>query len=183
MIIHLDELSGKIQTFTFEKRVKDFPVLAEISTTGDSVFTDPVDIRLGAKQMGELVAVEGRASSTVRLTCNRCLNEFETDLRAGFTLTYTRRPPEEHPPDDDEDMELQEQKIGLIPFAGEEIDLLTDVQSEIVMAIPMRPICSESCKGLCAQCGQNFNAGSCNCISRSGDPRLAVLKGLKIDDK
>ena len=183
MIIHLDELSGKIQTFTFEKRVKDFPVLTDISTTGDCVFTDPVDIRLGAKQMGEMVAVEGRAISTVRMACNRCLNEFETDLRTGFTITYTHRSPEEHTPDDDEEMELQAEKIGLIPFTGEEIDLLTDVQSEIVMAIPMRPICSESCKGLCAQCGKNLNAGSCNCSSRSGDPRLAVLKGLKIDGK
>ncbi len=183
MIIHLDELSGKIQTFTFEKRVRDFPVLAEISTTGDCVFTDPVDIRLGAKQMGELVAVEGRAISAVHMTCNRCLNDFETNLHAGFTLTYTHRPPEEHTTDDDEEMELQVEKIGLIPFTGEEIDLLTDVQSEIVMAIPMRPICSESCKGLCSQCGQNLNTGSCNCKSRSGDPRLAVLKGLKIADK
>ena len=183
MIIHLDELSRKIQAFTFEKRTRDFPVLQEISAKGDCIFTGPVDIRLGAKKMGEMVAVEGRAISSVRMTCNRCLSEFETDLRAGFTITYTRRLPEDLAPADGEEMELQAEKIGLIPFTGEEINLLTDVQSEIVMALPMRPICSESCKGLCAQCGQNLNAVSCNCESRPVDPRLAVLKGLKFDDK
>jgi len=183
VIIHLDELSGKIQAFTFEKRTKDFPVLQEISMAGDCIFTDPLDIRLGAKRIGEMVAVEGRAMATVRMTCNRCLSEFESVLRAGFTLTYTRRLPEDLETGDDEDMELQAEKIGLIPFSGEEINLLEDVQSEIVMAIPMRPICSENCRGLCPQCGSNRNEVACRCESRSVDPRLAVLKGLKIDDQ
>ena len=181
MIIHLDELSGKIQTFTFEKKIKDFPVLKEISAAGDCIFSDPLDIRLGAKKMGEMVAVEGRVKTTVRMTCNRCLIEFESVLHPGFTLTYTRRPPLESEPADDEEMELQAEKIGLIPFTGEEIDLLEDVQSEIVMAVPMRPVCSENCKGLCPKCGANRNKTACSCQRRTDDPRLAVLKGLKLD--
>lgn len=183
MIIHLDELSGKIQAFTFEKRTKDFPVLQEISAAGDCIFTDPLDIRIGAKRMGEMVSVEGRVAATLRMTCNRCLVEFETALQPRFVLTYTRRSPEDPEPVDDEAIELQAEKIGLISFTGEEIHLLEDVQSEIVMAIPMRPICSENCKGLCPQCGGNRNEVACGCKTRSGDPRLAVLKGLKIDSK
>ena len=183
MIIHLDELSAKIQAFTFEKKTTDFPVLEEISAAGDCTFTDPIDIRLGAKRLGELVAVEGRATSTVRMTCNRCLNNFESILQAGFTLTYTHRLPEDVEPDPDNDIELQAEKIGLIAFSGEEINLKEDVQSEIVMAIPMRPICSQNCKGLCPHCGGNLNEVSCGCKSRNGDPRLAVLKNLKIDNK
>ena len=181
MIIHLEELSAKIQTFTFEKRTKDFPVLEEITAAGDCIFTDPLDIRLGAKRLGEMVAVEGRATARVRMTCNRCLSEYESLLRAGFTLTYMRRLPEDLETDDDEEMELQEEKIGLISFTGEEIDPSNDVQSEIVMAIPMRPICSENCKGLCPHCGGNLNEVACGCSDRTDDPRLAVLKGLKID--
>ena len=88
MIIHLDELSEKIQTFTFEKRLGDFPVLEDISATGDCKFADPIDIRLGAKRLGEMVAVEGRAAATVHLTCNRCLAEFQSALQPRFTLTY-----------------------------------------------------------------------------------------------
>ncbi len=181
MIIHLEELSGKIQTFTFEKRTRDFPVLGKISAAGDCLFAEPLDIRLGVKQMGEMVAVEGRVAATVRMNCNRCLIEFESVLRPGFTLTYIRRPPEDIEPAGDEDVELQTEKIGLISFTGEQIDLLQDVQSEIVMAIPMRPICSETCKGLCPQCGVNLNETACDCENRIDDPRLAILKGLKID--
>ena len=183
MIIHLDELSAKIQAFTFEKRTKDFPVLEEISNAGDCIFTDPIDIRLGAKHLGDLVAVEGKATATVRMNCNRCLNDYQTVLQAGFTLTYTRRLPEDLEPDDDDDIELQAEKIGLIAFSGEEINLLSDVQSEIVMAIPMRPVCNENCMGLCPQCGGNRNTVACDCKIRTEDPRLAVLKNLKIDNK
>jgi uncharacterized protein len=183
VIIHLEELRGKIQDFTFEKRIKDFPVLEEISAAGDCIFADPLDIRLGAKRLGELVAVEGRAAATVRMTCNRCLRQYESLLHADFTLTYTRQLSEELETADDEVDELQAEKIGLIPFTGEEIHLLDDVQSEIVMAIPMRPLCSETCKGLCPHCGENLNEVACGCQSRTTDPRLAVLKNLKIDRK
>ena len=183
MIIHLDELSSQIQTFTFDKRTKDFPVLEEITTAGDCIFSDPVDIRIGAKRLGEMVAVEGLATARVRMTCNRCLNAYESDLRAGFNLTYTRRLTEDLEADDDDEVELQAEKIGLIPFNGEEINLLSDVQSEIVMAIPMRPVCNENCKGLCPQCGGNLNEVACGCISQTEDPRLAVLKSLKIDSR
>jgi uncharacterized protein len=183
VIIHLEELSGKIQAFTFEKRIKDFPILEEISAAGDCIFTDPLDIRLGAKRLGEMVAVEGRAAATVRMICNRCLKQYESVLHADFTLTYTRQLPEDLEPADDEDDELQAEKIGLVSFTGEEIHLLDDVQSEIVMAIPMRPLCSENCKGLCPHCGENRNAVACGCTRRSTDPRLAALKNLKIDSK
>lgn len=183
MIIHLEELKAKIQAFTFEKRMRDFPVLEEITAAGDCIFSDPLRIRLGAKRLGEMVTVEGRAAATVRMTCNRCLEAFETTLQPRFALTYTRRLPEDIETDDKEEVELQAGKIGLIPFSGEEIDLLQDVQSEIVMAIPMRPLCSEKCKGLCPQCGSNRNEIACDCTAHSGDPRLAVLKGLKVDSQ
>ena len=183
MIIHLDELSDKIQAFTFDKRIGDFPVLEEISATGDCKFADRIDIRLGAKRLGEMVAVEGRVAATVRLICNRCLSEFQSDLRPRFTLAYTRSLPPEIEPNDDEDAELQSEQMGLIAFTGEEIDLRDDVQSEIVMAIPMQPLCSRTCKGLCPQCGANRNEAACGCKTETGDPRLAVLKGLKIDNK
>ena len=183
MIIHLDELSGKIQTFSFEKRIKDFPVLEKINAAGDCIFVDPLDIRLGAKRLGEMVAVEGRAAAVVRMTCNRCLVEFETTLQPGFNLTYTHQHTDDIEPTEDQDVELQTEKIGLIPFAGEEIHLLEDVQSEIVMAIPMQPVCSENCQGLCPRCGVNRNEAACKCENRPGDPRFAVLQDLKIEEK
>jgi uncharacterized protein len=47
------------------------------------------------------------------------------------------------------------------------------------MAIPMKPLCREDCRGLCPECGADWNAGDCACEKTKVDPRLEVLKGLK----
>jgi len=47
-----------------------------------------------------------------------------------------------------------------------------------VLALPMKPLCGEACKGLCRHCGTNLNKSSCDCAPTWDDPRLAPLKGL-----
>jgi uncharacterized protein len=48
-----------------------------------------------------------------------------------------------------------------------------------VLAVPFAPLCAETCKGLCPQCGIDLNTGTCSCEAPV-DPRLAALKGLKL---
>ena len=45
----------------------------------------------------------------------------------------------------------------------------------------MKPLCSESCRGLCPECGANLNTASCTCQRAWVDPRLAVLEQLRKD--
>ena len=52
------------------------------------------------------------------------------------------------------------------------------VETETTLALPMKPLCSEGCKGLCPQCGTNLNAASCDCSPAWKDPRLARLQVL-----
>ncbi len=80
-------------------------------------------------------------------------------------------------------------------FAGEDDDseshfvyqgsaLVLDVAAlcweELMLALPMRPLCAHTCKGLCTHCGTNLNSGICACKEEAGDPRLAALRALKI---
>ena len=65
------------------------------------------------------------------------------------------------------------------PADDVQIDLGHLVMEQLHLALPMKPLCSETCKGLCPQCGTNLNTGSCNCDPRWEDPRLAALKALK----
>jgi len=53
------------------------------------------------------------------------------------------------------------------------------VREQVLMAIPMKPLCREECRGLCPECGADWNAGDCACEKTKVDPRLEVLKGLK----
>jgi uncharacterized protein len=53
------------------------------------------------------------------------------------------------------------------------------LREQFYLALPMKPLCREDCKGLCPQCGTNLNTGSCECGPALEDPRLAPLKQLK----
>ena len=48
-----------------------------------------------------------------------------------------------------------------------------------VLAVPMKNLCSEDCKGLCPKCGKNLNEGLCNCNEENIDPRWETIQKLK----
>ena len=66
-------------------------------------------------------------------------------------------------------------------FQGEEIDFREAVQEQVKLALPMQPLCSETCSGLCPGCGADLNQGDCSCAKGPRDPRFAVLERLKKD--
>jgi uncharacterized protein len=62
------------------------------------------------------------------------------------------------------------------------VDLAGIAREAVVLALPSQIVCSPSCKGLCPQCGQDLNRGSCDCASVASDERWAKLKDLKLED-
>ncbi|MGL5514994.1 MAG: YceD family protein, partial [Sporomusa sp.] len=67
-------------------------------------------------------------------------------------------------------------------FDGDEIDIIDLIRENILLAAPIKPVCSQSCRGLCPECGINLNIHTCSCISTKIDPRLAVLEKLLSKD-
>ena len=76
--------------------------------------------------------------------------------------------------------ELTDDELDLSVYEGDEIDLAPLLREQIILALPTRPLCDEHCKGLCPSCGVNLNLESCRCAATAGDPRLAVLRNIKI---
>jgi len=122
----------------------------------------------------------GEIDTRVRLTCSRCLSEFQTGLTTRFAITFVEAAALPDGDSDNAGEELCEEDLTCITFSGESIDLRPAVQEQIVMAFPLRALCRESCKGLCVKCGKDLNSGSCDCRHTIPDNRFAVLKGLKI---
>ena len=58
------------------------------------------------------------------------------------------------------------------------LDIDEYIINEAVAAEPMKSLCKSNCKGLCSQCGIDFNTHSCNCLDNLIDPRLEKLKDL-----
>lgn len=179
MLIRVEDIKGEGLLLDYEEGVEDFPTLVEIEAAGEYGFPSALSIHLRAQRVQEMIEVEGEVGTRVRLSCSRCLKEFETTLTARFSLTYSQELPEVASESDEEEVEISAEEMGLIPFHGDEIDLREAVQEQIVMALPVRPLCEEGCKGLCPHCGADLNRRDCGCRPPIFNSKFGALKDFK----
>jgi uncharacterized protein len=76
----------------------------------------------------------------------------------------------------------ENEKIDVVYLHPEtdKINIGEDVRDYALLALPMKKLCSEDCKGLCPKCGKNLNDGSCNCKDEKIDSRWEPLQKLKL---
>lgn len=117
----------------------------------------------------------GLLTGEVELACSRCLEPFRLPVATRFDLRYVPRTENAG----EGEREVEEDDLATAFYDDDQIDLGHLVMEQFQLALPMKPLCSDACKGLCPQCGTNLNTGSCNCGSTWEDPRLAVLEKLK----
>ena len=183
LILHTEQIKDKELTQDFKEKATTFPVLSDMAQNRECAFLEPLKIRVKAFRIRALYEVEGTFETRIRISCSRCLKEFDQPLTSDFALTYTSELPDMAEASDEEDVELRVEEIGLIYFKGEEIDLRDGIQEQVVIALPLQPLCAETCKGLCPKCGTDLNQGNCGCESEPASNKFAVLKNLKIDNK
>ncbi len=110
--------------------------------------------------------------------CTRCGDPTEVPVSGDIELTLI--PGEE--PELPDGSEIGDDETGSAYFQGERVDLNPYFKEEAAIQIPVQALCRDDCKGLCPKCGANLNRESCSCDKQNGDPRLQVLRGLKLDD-
>jgi uncharacterized protein len=181
MRITTQELNETGIALEFDTPADRFPTLREMVRGRECDFTGPVRTRLRAVRIGDMVEVEGDIRATVRLSCGRCLAEFISPLEAAFTLTYAQQMPAAGDEGDPRPHEMDVEEDGLIYFQGEDIDLTDGIQEQVILSLPLRPLCSESCKGLCARCGTDLNKAACGCLAATDGSPFAVLGRLKLE--
>jgi uncharacterized protein len=180
MRIQLEQLRDHGRVFEFAPRADSFPVLRQLAAEGAAAFLGPLRVRLRAAKSGEIVTIEGRLDSRVRLACSRCLEEFDGPLAADFSLAYLRSPAQPASAAQETEREIAPDEIGVVYFQGEEIDLTDAVQEQAVMALPLRPLCREGCRGICPGCGAELNRESCRCPAPAGGGPFAARFGSPI---
>lgn len=121
------------------------------------------------------VIIDGTVQITVSLLCSRCLSEFPYPVKISFNEEYN--PAEEAA--EDEEKELSVKELDLSYYSNDEIDLKELIKEQILLSVPMKPLCAEECRGICSTCGKDLNKGACQCKSEEVDPRLAPLQKLR----
>jgi uncharacterized protein len=135
----------------------------------------PVDVRFEIHKDKERFRLVGSVGTDLELTCSRCLEPFTLPVNAGIDSRYL--PASEISAEAEREME--EDDLGVSYYRDEVIDLNELLREQFYLALPMKPLCQESCRGLCPQCGTNLNQATCGCAQVWEDPRLAPLKSLK----
>lgn len=118
----------------------------------------------------------GRTQTTLALPCSRCLEPLTAPVDASFDLRYQ---PHSAVAGAKSEQEIEEDDLTTAFYEDDEIDLEQLMREQFLLALPMKPLCSPGCHGLCAICGTNLNRGACTCKAEWVDPRLAVLKELR----
>lgn len=111
------------------------------------------------------------AKARYETSCHRCLDpvaypllaEFDVVVRKGVDRAAAHG--DAAPGGDFVTLGANEHEVSLHPF----------IHENLVVSIPMLILCSEDCKGLCPQCGQNLNRGECGCRP-AADPRWDALR-------
>ena len=141
----------------------------------DVVLEGDVQTFLKASKVGDNVLVGGYVSSVALLICSRCLKKFSFPLKINFNVEYV---PSGSISEADE-YELTKKELDVGFYQNDEIDIENLVREQILLAVPMKPLCKSDCEGICPKCGKDLNEMSCGCSSDDIDSRLAPLKKLK----
>ena len=160
---------------------RDLPFPALAGPWGDSIAVQ------GARLAGEVVkaprgfALTARFEATVEVACSRCLEPFgiRIDTAMERRLVPVEAASEGLPEPAARKEEEDDEDATRFDCPAGRADLLRMVEEQIYLELPLKPVCSEGCKGLCPQCGTNRNVTECGCRSESLDPRLAPLLGLR----
>src|SRR5262249_43024473 len=124
------------------------------------------------KQQFRLV---GRVQTTLELPCSRCLEPFTQPVDQTFDLRY-----QPHALNTGEgEREIEEDDLTTAFYDNDQIDLGQLMREQFYLALPMKPLCSEGCQGLCPVCGANLNRETCSCKREWDDPRMAALRALR----
>lgn len=161
-VLKTDELvmqtDAGLELETFVSKLGSFPI---ISST-------PVSLQIQNKGNRNL-HITGEGTITVLIPCDRCLEDVKTDIKVRIDKEIDMNIDEaEHQKALDEHNYID----------GYNLDVDKLVYGEMLLNWPMKVLCSESCKGICNQCGANLNLGTCSCDHTDLDPRMAKIRDI-----
>ena len=127
-------------------------------------------------RIDDVVRLSGRARIELEAQCSRCLGPVPLAIDTPIEVALF---PQGGEPGADGDGEVADEDLGVSTYEDDEIDLSAIVHDEVFLELPMSPICSESCEGLCPSCGKDLNTGPCGCVPQTDD-RWQALKHIQL---
>ncbi|MDI6802347.1 MAG: DUF177 domain-containing protein [Bacteroidota bacterium] len=163
----------KINISKLSEGIHDFNLQADPSQLElDDKFTSPVSVNVKLDKSSSQIYLKAEIVLDVNFTCDRCLIDFKSKFHTSFSIVFMY-----------ETRGLKGEQLNDVQILSPDtnhIDIAEDVRQYILLAIPIKILCSENCKGLCSSCGIDLNENKCKCDNNTYDPRWETLfKTLK----
>ena len=147
---------------------------------GDPVFKKGLEFTARLHSDGNEAWVEGTLRGILIQECVRCLCEFNQDLdipvRAHYRIQPEPSTKEHSKRQKTEDSESEEEDVESYPILNHQVNLAEMLREQVILSIPIQPVCQENCQGLCQVCGQNLNVQRCECQPQAVESPFAVLR-------
>jgi len=114
--------------------------------TGESlVLTQPVKLQLHLVNTGTSVLLSGNAETEVELECSRCLKSFGFPIAIKVKEEFSKLP---FIHKKGKELELREEDFVYPIEKDNTIDLSEIIRQDLLLALPIQPLCKEKCKGI-----------------------------------
>src|SRR5574337_1410111 len=134
----------------------------------------PVQASLHLEREGNGVLASGVFSTTAVVPCSRCSEPMSAPISDSLTVLYTVASEAFGA----EEVELSAAEMDIDVMRDDRLDLTELLRENVLLSLPLQPLCRADCRGLCPHCGVNLNERSCQCRAHEGDPRLLPLQHL-----
>jgi uncharacterized protein len=164
------ELKRTSEDFCQKLYLEETPEVLKLQAEG-AAFEKPVKVELTVSKSQDQLICLGEVITPVKLECSRCLSKYEDNLSSDldFVVSLTGTP---------EGMDIDEDGYFRADPSSSFFQIDDLVREAIILSVPLKPLCSEDCKGLCPICGTDLNRSHCHCVKKETDPRWDKLKGL-----
>ena len=166
MKVDIRQIVAETRTFHFSETAEEL----DIAITG-AKFPFPVEVDFTGTPSGDEIICQIDIKADAEVECSRCLALFDMPIDSQLQYVVQMLDPVPDTANDDEDFEI-------IPKAQSELDITQRVRESIILAVPLKPLCSDDCRGLCPMCGADLNEDPCDCVPDKTDERWDVLKKL-----
>ncbi len=165
MKINIAKIDDGLSQLELREPSRELTLLDHGHLTGDIL------VKLVIDKRSDDLNLKAKVVSSAELDCDRCLRIFDKKLKSNFKIYYSSKY-----------SDSEEQNTRHLSLSNPIIDLLDDVRSSLVLSLPIKLLCEENCKGLCPNCGVNWNQQECECHTEQTDSRWEPLKDLQVSE-
>lgn len=122
-----------------------------------SLFSRPIEVQVQFDRHDPYLRLHYDTRTWVHQVCDRCLADYDHFLNVEGKLIFVLGGALQH-------RDTGQDQIQYIPADSQDIDLSADMRDALMLDLPAKSVCCDTCKGLCPRCGQNLNERLCSCL-------------------